>query len=38
MRHPWQQFVDHFWVPMGRGGCQIHESHVTAVRGWFLSP
>jgi hypothetical protein len=38
MRHLWHQFVDQFWAPMGRVGCRIHESHLTAVRWWFLSP
>jgi hypothetical protein len=32
MRHPGQQFVADFRVPVGRLGGRIHKSHVTAVR------
>jgi len=37
MPHPWQEFVDDFWVPRGCLGCGIRPSHVTSVRWWFLS-
>jgi hypothetical protein len=38
MGHPWQQFIDYFWVPRSCLGYRIHRSPATAVRWWFLSP
>jgi len=31
MHHPWQKFVDDFWVPRGCLGCRIEASPVAAV-------